>query len=416
LPPATRVRFFAKHLPQFGWRPIVLTTKPEYYEWPVDEENDRLLPDRLEVIRTKALPPRWTRKVGIGDLGLRTLWHHWQAIKLLCREREIDLIFIPVPPSVPMVLGRMAYGKFGIPYVIDYIDPWVTGSYKNVPRKQRPPKWRFAYALARMLEPYALKHVGHITGVSKGTTDSVIQRYKWLNEGDATEIPYGGEADDFEYLRQQPRGNPIFDRADGLMHMSCVGACIPAMHATVRALFQAFRLGLEEFPQRFCRLRLHFVGTSYAPTKNGPEEIAKLAREAGIADYVEEHRIRIPYLESLQVMLDSDALFLVGSDASHYTASKVFPYILARRSLLAIFNEQSSVAQILRETGAGEVITFGPKQDPSEKVMEIKEQLDRFTTKSESYRPQTRWHDFEKYTTSAMSSRLADCLNAAINS
>src|SRR5713226_2497088 len=106
LPPATRVRFFAKHLPEFGWEPIVLTVDPKHYEAAVDPENVQLLPPSLEVIRTGAFSTRWTRKIGIGDIGMRSLWQHWRVVKRLCRSRAIDLIFIPVPPYVPMVLGR----------------------------------------------------------------------------------------------------------------------------------------------------------------------------------------------------------------------------------------------------------------------------------------------------------------------
>jgi hypothetical protein len=141
-----------------------------------------------------------------------------------------------------------------------------------------------------------------------------------------------------------------------------------------------------------------------------------LAREAGIEDQVDERPGRIPYLESLQVMLDSDALFLIGSDEPHYTASKVFPYILAKRPLLAIFHEASSVVQILREIKAGEIVTFNSTRNPGEKAQEICEQLKRLTMQAKPYEPQTRWHDFEQYTTSAMSARLAGCLiNAAMN-
>ncbi len=405
LPPATRIRFFAKHLPKFGWQPLVLTTEPRFYEWPIDPENGGLLAPSLEVIRTKALSTRWTRKVGVGDIGMRTLWYHWQAIKSLCRVRRIDLIFIPVPPSVPMVLGRLAYRKFGIPYVIDYIDPWVTDSYKKLPRSQRPPKWFFANALSRTLEPFALRNVAHITGVSAGTTSGVIQRYKWLTKDDATEIPYGAEADDFKYLRQQPRRNTIFDQEDGLAHLSYVGACIPAMHDSVRALFSAVRMGLECAPEKFLRLRLHFIGTSYS---NGNErrDVMKLAQESGIEGYVDERPGRIPYLESLQVMLDSKALFLLGSDEPHYTASKTFPYILAERPLLAIFHEESSVVRILHETGAGEVVTFNAARNPTDSVVEIYEQLSTLT--SRSYKMNTNWDAFGSYTTEAMSKRLAD--------
>src|SRR5579863_457384 len=109
LPPAMRVRFLARHLPRFGWNPIVLTTDPAYYECPVDPENEALVPPDLEVLRTSAVAARMGRRFGCGDIGMRSLWHHWRQAVRLCRERRIDLVFIPVPPSVSMVLGRLLH-------------------------------------------------------------------------------------------------------------------------------------------------------------------------------------------------------------------------------------------------------------------------------------------------------------------
>ena len=157
LPPATRIRFFAKHLPQFGWEPIVLTTDPVHYDWDVDPENERLLPESLKVIRTSAWPKTLTSKLGVGDVGIRSLWAHWRALGDFCRKEKPDLIFIPVPPFVPMILGRLAHLRFGVPYLIDYIDPWVTEYYWSLPEDQRPRKWAMAYTLAKFLEPFSLK-------------------------------------------------------------------------------------------------------------------------------------------------------------------------------------------------------------------------------------------------------------------
>jgi len=188
-PPALRIRFFAQHLREFGWEPIILATDPRYYEWSVDPENEKLLPADLEVIRTRALPARLTRKIGVGDLGIRSLWYHWRAVSQLCRQRRVDLIFIPVPPNPTMVLGRLAYARFGIPYVIDYIDPVVSDYYWKLPRSQRPPKYAMAYAMARLMELFALKHVSQLVGVDTSYTAGAFARYSWLAGVEATGIP-----------------------------------------------------------------------------------------------------------------------------------------------------------------------------------------------------------------------------------
>lgn len=410
LPPATRIRFFASHLPQFGWEPIVLTTDSSHYDWNTDPDNERLLPESLQVIRTSAWSKKFTRKIGIGDVGMRSLWAHWRALSKLCRARAVDLIFIPVPPFIAMMLGRLAHLRFGVPYVIDYIDPWVI----ELPKEQRTQKWAVAHALSKALEPFSLKQVAHIVGVSKGTTDSVVNRYPWLTQDDATDIPYGGEPADLEYLRQHPRENKIFDPHDGRFHISYVGAYPRGMEPTMRALFAAVKQGLERSPELFAKLRLHFVGTIYGAGLEGLYQLKPIAEELGVGDYVDEHPARVSYLDALQLQLDSQALAVLGSDAAHYTASKIFPYILARKPLLTIFHEDSSVVQILKETQAGEVISFNSQTPPGTKVEEISKQIELLLRLPEGYAPPTRWEAFEQYTTRSMTSRLAAAFDKAM--
>jgi hypothetical protein len=129
LPPALRLRFFVSHLREFGWEPTVITTDARHYDCPLDPEIERLLPAGVRVIRTPAFSRRLTRLVGLGDLGARSMSYHWRVLRDLCRRGEVDLVFIPVPAFMPMVLGRLAHDRFGIPYVIDYIDPWTSEYY-----------------------------------------------------------------------------------------------------------------------------------------------------------------------------------------------------------------------------------------------------------------------------------------------
>jgi hypothetical protein len=113
-------------------------------------------------------------------------------------------------------------------------------------------------------------------------------------------------------------------------------------------------------------------------------------------------------------MLDSHALLAVGSESVHYTASKIFPCILAARPLLAVFHEKSSVATILKETQAGDVIEFGAARPVSATVEDIAEQLRKLLALPPNSRPPTNWAAFERYTTKAMTGRLAAVFDAAV--
>ena len=412
-PQALRTRFFARHLPEFGWKPLILTTEPCFYEWSVDPENEKLLQPDLEVVRTRAFPAEITRKFGIGDIGMRSLWHHWAALHRLCRQHRVDLIFIPIPPNATMVLGRLAYACFGIPYVIDYNDPVVTDYYWKLPRSQRPPKYAMAYALARLMEPFALKNVSQLVSVDKSYMTDVFKRYQWLGVAEAVAIPHGGEPADFDYIRQHPRKNAFFNKDDGLLHVSSVGRGGVDMIPTLRAVVQAVKLGLQRAPEVFGRLRLHFVGTSYAHAAASRPEVLPTAKAEGVESLVDEHPLRVPYLDAIQVMLDSHALIVLGSESAHYTASKIFPCILASKPLLAIFHENSSVVRILHETQAGHVITFGNGCSPGEKTEEIAAVLQQTLSLPRGSRPPTRWEAFEPYTARAMTSRLAQVFDKA---
>lgn len=415
LPPALRVRFFAHYLPEFGWEPVVITTDPKYYDWSVNPESDHLLPEGLKVIRTAALPHRLARKFGFGDVGIRSLRQQWQALKELCRREKVDAVLVPVPPYPSMILARWAYNRFRIPYVIDYIDPWMRDDYWKLPGDQRPPRWPLVWLMARGIEPYTLRKVGHITGVSRGTTDIARRLCPGLREADATEIPYGGHLPDFDYIRRHPRKNPIFDPQDGRIHLSYVGVFIPAMHATVRALFAAVRRGLDRTPELFGRLQFNFVGTTYEAQAQGKYQVLPLAREAGVEHLLNEHPPRVSVLDAIQVQTDSHALLAIGSDAPHYTASKIFPYVLARRPVLALFHEESSVVRIVAETGVGQTLTYSAQRPLMERVSEIEAAVEGLIHLPPGYQPPANWGAFEAYTTRAMTGRLASALDLAVD-
>ncbi len=356
LPSSIRARLFASHLAEFGWQPVVITTSAEHYAGPLDPDNEKLLPPDLEIIRTGALPARWMRRLGVGDVGMRSLWHHWRALRKLTRSRRVDLLFITVPPCVPMILGRLAYHLLRLPYVIDYQDPWITEVYWHVPKSQRPPKWPLAYAMARLLEPFAIRHAAHITGVSDGTSRDVLSRYPHRNIGSTT-LPFGAEPADFDYLKRYPRRNGFFARGDGSFHIVYAGVCIPGMFPALRAVFGGLCELRKSNPDLSARVRLHFIGTNYAVT-GGEARVRPIAAEYGLEGAVDETPARVPYLDALQLLLDADALLILGTNEPHYTASKIYPYALAGKPILAILHGESSAVESLAALTPARILTF----------------------------------------------------------
>src|SRR5450830_524517 len=83
-----RVRLLAPHLREHGWEPTVLTVDPRDYEGTLDPTLAESVPADLRVVRSRALPVRLTRPIGVGDLGLRAVEGLWrEASHLMGHER-----------------------------------------------------------------------------------------------------------------------------------------------------------------------------------------------------------------------------------------------------------------------------------------------------------------------------------------
>ena len=242
-PPALRARFFAQHLPEFGWNPIVLTTDPRHYEWTVDPENEKLLDPALEVVRTGALPIQWTRKLGFGDVSLRTLWPHWRALnENLPPTWNLNLIFISVPPNFPIVLGRLTRARFGIPYILDYNDPILTDDYSKLPRAKRPPKWARCACGVSHFGAVCPETCGPDCGCCRFVHGRIIFQLSLVaREPRPHQSHLGLKPRDFEHVRANPLKNSIFNPRDGYFHIRSRRGRGAWVENVLRAFFKAIQ-------------------------------------------------------------------------------------------------------------------------------------------------------------------------------
>jgi hypothetical protein len=125
---------------------------------------------------------------------------------------------------------------------------------------------------------------------------------------------------------------------------------LPLGFETLRAVLNAVALLKARRPECYSRLRLHFFGTSNQTSTDAPKRVMPMAMELGITDRLTEIAPRIDYLDALTVQTESTAILMMGSSEPHYTASKLYPGILAQRPLLAVYHEASSVVSALRDS------------------------------------------------------------------
>jgi len=361
--------------------PTILTVDPRDYEGRIDRDLLAMVPADLDVVRTRAWSPRWTRRLLFGDLGLRSLCGLWRASRDLHRDVHFDCVFVTVYPTYTAFVGLLLKKRAGIPFVLDYQDPWV-GAWGLTagPGASGTPdiKSRFSRALARTLEPIAVRAADALTAVSAATLDGVRERIPRARALPSIEIPIGGERRDFDFAVSRSRKHVLFDGSDGKLHISYVGTLLPLGHDTLRAFLQALALLKERNHNLYQRISIHFVGTSNQTIAGAPGVVLAEAERVGVSDAVHEVPSRVDYLEALAVLSSSGAILLLGSSERHYTASKLYPALLAGRSLLALFHRESTVVAILRRAAGADAIrlvTYDEKEPVASKVEEIYEKL-----------------------------------------
>jgi hypothetical protein len=260
-----------------------------------------------------------------------------------------------------------------------------------------------------------MRGVAHVISVSPSYPKMLLARYPWLKPSQFTVLPFGAAERDFESVASLQVSQDVFDPHDGKRHFVYVGRGGGDMAKALRIFFSAVRAMREREPESFRDVRLHFVGTDYAPEGRASKTVEPVARECGVADLVEERTGRVPYFEALKILLDSDAILLFGSDDPAYTASKLYPCVLARRPVLAVFHASSSVVDILRRCNAGRAVTFREADAPKDLLEEASRQLGWLLSLPKGHSPETDWAEFAPYTAREMTRRQCEVFDRCVS-
>ncbi|MEA5452435.1 glycosyltransferase [Leptolyngbya sp. CCNP1308] len=414
-PDHQRVRTALPYLAEFGWEAEVLTINPATVPHPQDPLLSQALPAGLPVHATAALPKRVTQLVGLGNVGWRGLPYLAQAGNRLLAQQSFDLVFFSTTIFPVMILGPYWRQRFGVPFAVDFQDPWRVNS---APAGQQRPGGRLKYAfdksLAAFWEPRVMRRVSQVVSVSPAYPEVLQQRYPWLQADQFAVLPFGAPEADFEQLPNLPLKQTHFDTQDGRQHWVYVGRGGPDMALALRGLFRGLAALRSRYPNLTTVLHLHFIGTSYAPPELATKTIEPIAIACGVADLVTEHPQRVPYFEAQKLLTDSDAVLLIGSADSSYTASKLYPAVLAKKPILAIFHADSSVVDILRQTQAGQAVTFDGQTSPQQLAQQLIAPLQTLLAHPRHTPPATDWGAFAPYTAQAMTKALCQVFDRAV--
>jgi glycosyltransferase involved in cell wall biosynthesis len=321
-----RLLSFARHLPKFGWRTVVVA--PPSLPW---EPNDHALLEQVPkqtvvypvpypVKAPKAI--RWLSPYGVWLAPAR------RAVRRATREQKPDVVLTSGPPHWVHLLGRHLKRRYGLPWVADFRDPWITGSFLPEPsRLQRA--WQLLW------EKRVMRRADRVVHNTPGACAPVQAAYPKY----ASRMTYLYNGYDPEAFAGDPP-----PRLPGPIRVLHAGQLY--MGRDPRPFLDAIAaVGPGDAPP----FEVEFFGrTSYAP---GSDLMAD-ARARGVQDRV-RCGAQVSYQEALERMRAADVLLLMeppGRDVG--VPAKLFEYVGAARPILAVAGTSPDLAAVLKQSGA----------------------------------------------------------------
>lgn len=395
-----RVRLIVNYLHEYDWEPIVLAVNPQFYEEEKSEDLIKLVKEDIRVVYVEAKNASKIRLY--GDIALRAFGNlKNKAIEIISKEK-IDCIWVPIPPFYTALIARRVHDATKVPYVIDYIDPWVhhfPGSHFAFSRA------KLASIMANLLEPIAVKKAAGFTGVSSAYYLPVLDRNKHLKDIPHAGMPYGFDANDYA---AKPANQKLLWSDDGdVIPYIYAGAFLPNAHYFVEELFKIIAT-LRNAGKLNKKMRFYFAGTGHTNLKS----IAEYAEEYAVHDIVFEKKERIPYLEVLNNLSNAAGILAIGSTEMHYTASKIFQAILSLKPVFAVFHHQSSVIDILKQTLADNyLIKYFEDEEETDFENKLLKVFEAFLNNSRGWNPIVE--KLDKYSARSSTQAVVNVLNQA---
>ncbi|MFN8256528.1 MAG: hypothetical protein U0W24_12605 [Bacteroidales bacterium] len=393
-----RARLIANFLPRLGWHPVILTVHPDFYEEKPDTDLVKTVSESIEVHYTKAF--RVTKPRLIGDIGLRAFYQLRKSALQLLSDKKIDFIWIPIPSFYTAILGRILHNKTGVPYGIDYIDPWV----RDISNR-RNLRSLLSLIAARILEPFALKKASLVSGVAENYFKPAIKRNFKIKEPVQVAMPYGFDPDDHT-IKIENIKLPWDDIKDCKPYVYA-GAFLPLSGYFINELFYSLKF-MKDKGKLDPRVRFFFIGTGFYSHK----PISEYAIENGVEDSVIEIRDRFPYLHILNILNASKGVLLIGSTEKHYTASKTFQVLLSGKPVLAVLHHESSAVKVFNECKANNwSVEYHETKNEADFRTEMSRVLSDFLNINSDYRPDLS--KIEKYSALESAKKLVEGINLA---
>ena len=320
-----RLLGFAQHLPRYDWRTVVVT--PPSLPWePVDSTLLERVP--ADTVVYPVPYPRHAPKV-LRWAAQYSIWLWWarRAVEQAVREQRPDAVLTSGPPHMIHLLGRSLQRRYGLPWVADFRDPWITGRPEPAPQG-----WTRAWELfwERRLLPRAnvvLANAPNAQAAYQTAYPRIADRIVTLTNGFDPELfPQCPTAPPSEEVRILHAGQIV----------SAGRSALPLLDA------------LRDLPTGTRPIRLDFFGRT--SVLNG-FDLEKEIQQRNLSAVVRTLG-QVSYGQALRAMTSADILLLIDSPGRRVgVPGKLYEYLGANRPIFALGEPDGDLAAILAASG-----------------------------------------------------------------
>ncbi|MGH2994744.1 MAG: glycosyltransferase family 4 protein [Gaiellaceae bacterium] len=333
---------FATHLADLGFETHVLAPGDPKR---VHRDESLTPPPGVVVHRVRNLSPQvrrpgetLERTRGLARLGMRAVLAYrrvlvpdpsapWAltaapAARRIVRQHGIDVVITSSPPGSVQLIGLAVRRLTGVRWVAELRDSLVSHPHR-----------RRAVRGERLLARSVAHRADAVVAVSEAIADEIRAL---APRGPVEVIEHGADFEDFEGLEYRPSTERFRITHTGTMFA----------RRDPRPFLEALARSSEEVVARF-------VG-------DFRDRDRAYAEKLGLGDRIEV----LPYLprhEALALQRDSEALLLLvpaGEGRGRFViTTKIFEYLAAGRPILAAVPSDGPAAELLRETGAGVIVS-----------------------------------------------------------
>ena len=411
----------SKYLPEYGWQPVIYTT--ENAEYPIiDHSLEKDVAPNIEVIRRPINEPYSAYKKFLGikkeetvKMGFiqekeknkswksdLTLWVRgnffipdarcgWvkpsvRFLKEYLNEHPVDAIISTGPPHSMHLIALKLKEALGLPWIADFRDPWTEIDYYN---DLHLTAW--ADRKHHRLEQEVLTKADKVVTVAPDGA----RRLGRLGNRNVRTIYNGFDRDD-------DAQTPV--NLSEQFTITYLGVLSKIQNPS--NLWQALAELIKEDSGFDKSLKINMIGQIDSAVVSSINENG-LTQHVAYSPYMPHDQVSAVHRSSTLLLL----LLMPDSEprAKGLLTGKLFEYMASGRPILCIGPEDGDAARILRETGAGQTISFEDKEKMKEALKNLYQRYLENTLEGNT-NPKV-----ENYSRQVMTQQYAALLNQAIN-